>query len=108
MARYDKYIMKYIGLVTLIVLGVWNWNSLMGLVGSIYKTLGPIINGGDFRIYLESTLGALCGVTDQSPRTSTGCQITHTPGIYVFITFNLCPSSDYDFGSGFAAIVNSH
>ena len=45
MARYDKYIMKYIGLVTLIVLGVWNWNSLMGLVGSIYKTLGPIING---------------------------------------------------------------
>ena len=48
MARYDKYIMKYIGLVTLIVLGVWNWNSLMGLVGSIYKTLGPIINGAIF------------------------------------------------------------
>ena len=53
MARYDKYIMKYIGLVTLIVLGVWNWNSLMGLVGSIYKTLGPIINGAIFAYILN-------------------------------------------------------
>lgn len=53
MARYDKYIMKYIGLVTLIVLGVWNWNSIMGLVGSIYKTLGPIINGAIFAYILN-------------------------------------------------------
>ena len=53
MARYDKYIMKYIGLVTLIVLGVWNWNSIMGLVGSIYKTLGPIINGDIFAYILN-------------------------------------------------------
>ena len=53
MARYDKYIMKYIGLVTLIVLGVWNWNSIMGLIGSIYKTLGPIINGAIFAYILN-------------------------------------------------------
>ena len=53
MARYDKYIMKYIGLITLIVLGVWNWNSIMGLVGSIYKTLGPIINGAIFAYILN-------------------------------------------------------
>ena len=53
MARYDKYIMKYIGLITLIVLVVWNWNSIMGLVGSIYKTLGPIINGAIFAYILN-------------------------------------------------------
>ena len=53
MACYDKYIMKYIGLITLIVLVVWNWNSIMGLVGSIYKTLGPIINGAIFAYILN-------------------------------------------------------
>ena len=53
MARYDKYIMKYIGLITLIVLVVWNWNSIMGLVGSIYKTLGQIINGAIFAYILN-------------------------------------------------------
>ncbi|WP_298078334.1 AI-2E family transporter [uncultured Abiotrophia sp.] len=53
MARYDKYIMKYIGLITLIVLVLWNWNSIMGLVGSIYKTLGPIINGAIFAYILN-------------------------------------------------------
>ena len=71
MARYDKYIMKYIGLVTLIVLGVWNWNSLMGLVGSIYKTLGPIINGAIFAYILNLLMvryeGLLTKVQGQVP-----------------------------------------
>lgn len=71
MARYDKYIMKYIGLVTLIVLGVWNWNSLMGLVGSIYKTLGPIINGAIFAYILNLLMvryeGLLTKVQGQLP-----------------------------------------
>ena len=71
MARYDKYIMKYIGLVTLIVLGVWNWNSLMGLVGSIYKTLGPIINGAIFAYILNLLMvryeGLLTKVQAQVP-----------------------------------------
>ena len=71
MARYDKYIMKYIGLVTLIVLGVWNWNSLMGLVGSIYKTLGPIINGAIFAYILNLLMvryeGLLTKVQEQVP-----------------------------------------
>lgn len=71
MARYDKYIMKYIGLVTLIVLGVWNWNSLMGLVGSIYKTLGPIINGAIFAYILNLLVvryeGLLTKVQGQVP-----------------------------------------
>ncbi|WP_314237439.1 AI-2E family transporter [Abiotrophia defectiva] len=71
MARYDKYIMKYIGLVTLIVLGVWNWNSLMGLVGSIYKTLGPIINGAIFAYILNILMvryeGLLTKVQGQVP-----------------------------------------
>ena len=71
MARYDKYIMKYIGLVTLIVLGVWNWNSLMGLVGSIYKTLGPIINGAIFAYILNLLMvryeGLLTKVHGQVP-----------------------------------------
>ena len=71
MARYDKYIMKYIGLVTLIVLGVWNWNSLMGLVGSIYKTLGPIINGAIFayilNLLMERYEGLLTKVQGQVP-----------------------------------------
>ena len=71
MARYDKYIMKYIGLVTLIVLGVWNWNSLMGLVGSIYKTLGPIINGEIFAYILNLLMvryeGLLTKVQGQVP-----------------------------------------
>ena len=71
MARYDKYIMKYIGLVTLIVLGVWNWNSLMGLVGSIYKTLGPIINGAIFAYILNLLIvryeGLLTKVQGQVP-----------------------------------------
>lgn len=71
MARYDKYIMKYIGLVTLIVLGVWNWNSLMGLVGSIYKTLGPIINGAIFAYILNLLMvryeGLLIKVQGQVP-----------------------------------------
>ncbi|WP_315018130.1 AI-2E family transporter [Abiotrophia defectiva] len=71
MARYDKYIMKYIGLVTLIVLGVWNWNSLMGLVGSIFKTLGPIINGAIFAYILNLLMvryeGLLTKVQGQVP-----------------------------------------
>lgn len=71
MARYDKYIMNYIGLVTLIVLGVWNWNSLMGLVGSIYKTLGPIINGAIFAYILNLLMvryeGLLTKVQGQVP-----------------------------------------
>ena len=71
MARYDKYIMKYIGLVTLIVLGGWNWNSLMGLVGSIYKTLGPIINGAIFAYILNLLMvryeGLLTKVQGQVP-----------------------------------------
>ena len=71
MARYDKYIMKYIGLVTLIVLGVWNWNSLMGLVGSIYKTLGPILNGAIFAYILNLLMvryeGLLTKVQEQVP-----------------------------------------
>lgn len=71
MARYDKYIMKYIGLVTLIVLGVWNWNSLMGLVGSIYKTLGPIINGAIFAYILNLLMvryeGLLTKIQGQVP-----------------------------------------
>ena len=71
MARYDKYIMKYIGLVTLIVLGVWNWNSLMGLVVSIYKTLGPIINGAIFAYILNLLMvryeGLLTKVQGQVP-----------------------------------------
>lgn len=71
MARYDKYIMKYIGLITLIVLGVWNWNSLMGLVGSIYKTLGPIINGAIFAYILNLLMvryeGLLTKVQEQVP-----------------------------------------
>ena len=71
MVRYDKYIMKYIGLVTLIVLGVWNWNSLMGLVGSIYKTLGPIINGAIFAYILNLLMvryeGLLTKVQGQVP-----------------------------------------
>lgn len=71
MASYDKYIMKYIGLVTLIVLGVWNWNSLMGLVGSIYKTLGPIINGAIFAYILNLLMvryeGLLTKVQGQVP-----------------------------------------
>ena len=71
MARYDKYIMKYIGLVALIVLGVWNWNSLMGLVGSIYKTLGPIINGAIFAYILNLLMvryeGLLTKVQGQVP-----------------------------------------
>lgn len=71
MARYDKYIMKYIGLVTLIVLGVWNWNSLMGFVGSIYKTLGPIINGAIFAYILNLLMvryeGLLTKVQGQVP-----------------------------------------
>ena len=71
MARYDKYIMKYIGLVTLIVLGVWNWNSLMGLVGYIYKTLGPIINGAIFAYILNLLMvryeGLLTKVQGQVP-----------------------------------------
>lgn len=71
MARYDKYIMKYIGLITLIVLGVWNWNSIMGLVGSIYKTLGPIINGAIFAYILNLLMvryeGLLTKVQAQVP-----------------------------------------
>ena len=71
MARYDKYIMKCIGLVTLIVLGVWNWNSLMGLVGSIFKTLGPIINGAIFAYILNLLMvryeGLLTKVQGQVP-----------------------------------------
>ena len=63
--------MKYIGLVTLIVLGVWNWNSLMGLVGSIYKTLGPIINGAIFAYILNLLMvryeGLLTKVQGQVP-----------------------------------------
>lgn len=71
MARYDKYIMKYIGLITLIVLVVWNWNSIMGLVGSIYKTLGPIINGAIFAYILNLLMvryeGLLTKVQAQVP-----------------------------------------
>ena len=108
MARYDKYIMKYIGLITLIVLVVWNWNSIMGLVGSIYKTLGPIINGAIFAYILNLLMvryeGLLTKVQAQVP----GVKSLKRPVSMFFISLDLRPSSDYDSGASLTTVVDRY